>query len=262
MVKYLVSKLIDRVYLKIALKIFRDSPVLPPFFILSPGRSGSTLLRKEIIANTNANIPPETGDCIPMAAKAFINSLHTSWERRVKAVVDVFLSSDDFKLWGIDLKKYESDIVSKGEMTFQELVKSIYDQYAIKHQFSMDTWGDKTPYLTEKIEWIQAIFPQSKFIYIDRETEEIIASRMKSFSESYSQARNRVLLARKAILSAKEKGTSFFELRLDGLLKEPDATVDQVIGYLNIQRSKIRKNDFFLGDDILSHHGKLHKPLK
>jgi hypothetical protein len=238
-----------------------EDNITNPFFIFSPGRSGSTFLRKEMISYTNANIPPESGDCIPQAMMTYVTLYLKSWEQKVNGIIKVFTESKDFKYWNIDLGKVESKLINNGSGTLRIIIKSIYDEFADKYHFNKNFWGDKTPYLTERINWIKMLFPHSKIIFIDRNTEEIIYSRMKNLHESYEQASNRIINARKSIEKHSKKGEFIFMLTLNKFINQKDEYLNSMVEFLggNILEKKI--TGFYMGDDILDHHNKLHKNL-
>jgi hypothetical protein len=81
-----------------------NSPI--PFFIISAGRSGTTLLRKKLIQGGIVHIPPESDDNLPVLIKLFIKNIHkSSWHDRAHMCIDAFQNSDCFKYWDIDLTK-------------------------------------------------------------------------------------------------------------------------------------------------------------
>src|SRR6478735_6678781 len=70
-----------------------------PFFILSAGRSGSTLLRKLLLTNVPVNIPPESDDLIPKLIKFYLRYNHKSWEYIVNGCIEIFNNEPSTKHW-------------------------------------------------------------------------------------------------------------------------------------------------------------------
>jgi len=89
MVKYYYDRIFEElIYLKGQLfkkKLFNPSQGLSesPFFIISPGRSGSTFLRKLLMLDEQINIPPESYECIPKSIKFYILNDSIKWKKLV-----------------------------------------------------------------------------------------------------------------------------------------------------------------------------------
>jgi hypothetical protein len=260
-----MNYILNRAKEKILLHLFKlvypgkKDKIINPFFILSPGRSGSTFLRKEIITWTNANIPPETGDLIPEAMMVYVKCYFLRWEIKVDRILHVFERFKEFRYWNINLTNVRNRLIKYKTGSLQVIIKSLYDEYADTHDFNRDFWGDKTPYLTERIKWIKILFPDSKLIFIDRNTEEIIKSRMLNFNESFEEADRRIRLARKSIQEVEIKGEKIFRINLDELIDDKEKHLIRIINFIGGVILAERKKDFFLGDDVLQHHSKLYK---
>ncbi|MCK5296076.1 MAG: sulfotransferase, partial [Alphaproteobacteria bacterium] len=80
---------------KISIPLRTSSDTYNPFFITGAGRSGTSLVRRILIANTDIHIPPETyvlGNCV----LNFEMFQFMPWEELVDIVLDLFENHNEF----------------------------------------------------------------------------------------------------------------------------------------------------------------------
>lgn len=261
--KYYLTRILEYTVFYLSKILYKPDGGIPdPFFIISPGRSGSTLLRREIIKRTNCNIPPETGDCIPAAFIKYSQNHFKPWKEKVKAVLSVFEDFHDLKYWSIDVENVRIRLLEyHSKRSFKSIIKELYDEYALQHNFNKDLWGDKTPYLSERINWLTLIFPEAKIIFLSRNKKAIIASRINKLNETPAQARKRYEWSLKAKSRYTDDNADYLEVSYEDLVSHTDAEITKISRFLRAPLLPKPKKNIFLGDDTLEHHKKLKNKI-
>ena len=178
-----------------------------PIFIIGSWRSGTTYLHSEIVKATNAATIRNTFSCCPQAAlifKKFIGKLIPSFKNRFFDWVP--LPSEGPQELDIALLKFTCQhppsTLGIGESLFNDLErwskwKASYD-FKKKLQLILE-WGwihdgspgkifiNKTPAFTTKVDLLLEIWPEAKFIYIERKfgLETSIEKSIKSFNKEF-----------------------------------------------------------------------------
>lgn len=230
-------------------------------FIMTPGRSGSTLLRRYLMENFYVHIPPESSAIIPVCAQEFALRFghrdHETLLRRVLARV----SSFEFRHWNlgedelIDFLNKKLDV--HGKLGLDDLIYGFYDLHREKFNPDAILLGDKTPYLVYYLDMIPRIFKQAKYIFLIRHPFAVVASRMNRFSESVESALNRWLSAIRSIeKSAPFRTGSGFVLRYEDLIEDPQRMLQMVGDSLELKPRVVKRHfdDEVLGDIMLAHH--------
>ena len=107
MINYYLSVFVEKILLSTGyllsdqVKIRSDDT---PIFIVSAGRSGSTLLRKLLIQTGYFNIPPESGDFLPSAAKIYIKNMFRPWRIKKMKILELIDNTPELKIWDMDTR--------------------------------------------------------------------------------------------------------------------------------------------------------------
>lgn len=143
------------------------------------------------------HIPPESSDCLPQAATAYIKHLRQPWPQRVKPVFDAYMHNEDFKFWELQLGNYLSEVSNwpTHKQNLAALIEFIYMAHAKINNPGATFWGDKTPFLMLNLDWLKLIFPQAIVIHLIRDPRAVVCSRIEAFSEDTDTAINRWLWA-------------------------------------------------------------------
>lgn len=235
-----------------------------PVFIVSAGRSGSTLLRKLLIQTGYFNIPPESGDFLYSSGKIFIKNMFMPWRIRKRKIIELIVKTPELKIWNIDIENikntYES--VSSRNRNLGTLISLLYRQYSKERKLDeYQYWGDKTPYLIYRLSWIKLIFPQAKIIHIIRDPRAVVLSRKREFGDSIDYAIKRWKWSVKSISKAKTKH-NIMEVKFEDLIHSTDTTMNKIFKYIAghlVYEKKYTK--VILGDDHFQHHRNLNKPI-
>lgn len=235
------------------------------FFIISCGRSGTTLLRKLLMEKGNIHIPPESYDGIPNLVELYYKNRSKSWDKKVEISLDFFSSQSFFEFWNLDFTECRDKLVSikLEDQNLHSIITLIYSHHRDTYNSTADYIGDKTPYLVLRNNWIELLFPNSKIINVVRDGRDVVYSRMKSFNENLETSINRWKWAMQGAKKYKKfYGENFIEIKYEDLIDRPDEILNKILNFLNIEVSdEICDKEISLGDQMQSHHANLNKPI-
>jgi hypothetical protein len=231
-----------------------------PFFILSAGRSGSTLLRKLLICRTHVNIPPESDDLIPKLIKIYLRYNNQHWEYIVRKCFEIYNQEPSLVYWNTKISEMDiQELISwkKPDQTLDSIIKYFYNQYGKKNNMESCIWGDKTPFLAFRLSWINLLYPSAKFIFIIRDSRAVVNSYLKMDTKyNLKIATNRWLKSIKEIEKQKnkrEKGKVLF-IKYEELVSETEIKIKEVSEFLDLPQRAEPLENIKMGDDVLDHH--------
>jgi len=234
--------------------------LVPPLhFIISPGRSGSTFLRKHLIERTNIHIPPESASFIIDVARSY--KPKSKWADNVKMALSNFdrLSLNEY--WQLDLHDLEKYLLKiEKKRGLAALLLGFYKFHGKVYKPSAKIFADKTPYLSQNLKWLQVIFPSSGYLYLFRDPYEVTFSRVRNFNELLLLAANKWLWAEKEynrVKSLLRIKLVFYELLVDNL----DEEINQIVTFFSADYLS-RQEKVFLGEEHLNHHKKLSQGVQ
>lgn len=260
--------LIRSVKEKIALRRFKNSLDLdacqgsPSFFILTAGRSGSTLLRKLLMERSKVHIPPESDDLIPMLFRMWRKS-HSPVDMREEFVQTVF-SMPAIKFWGIDENELrESMEHASGLKDIRDYISCLYNLHKEKYNSEANIIGDKTPYLALRTNWLTSAYPLAKYIHIVRDGRDVVTSSIKAIKRPVDYYVERWITVISNVRKLQKTGHEVLEIKYENLVSAPSETLRQVGRFLEeeVYDSRQRNVEKILGDTILPHHENINKPL-
>lgn len=240
---------------------------ITPFFIITCGRSGSTLLRTILCRHEKVSIPPETNDILPKAIIAYHKS-ENKWEEKTKGVIKVFEEDPSFKFWKVNLVDLHQNLVKipAGERSLARIVKEIYIFYGRKRDGVEDpVWGDKTPYLNFRLPYLRTLFPNAKYIFIIRDGRDVVSSYLRSkLIQDPIKVAERWKDSLKEIRNHKKKRQNWLEIRYETLVKCPALVTGEIMKFLGLTfNSELlqKEKESDLGDTVLSHHENTKKAI-
>lgn len=125
--------------------------------------------------------------------------------------------------------------------------------------------GDKTPLLSEWIDWLNIVSPNARYILILRNLYDTVASRKKAFNESIDEAFLRYQYCWKKVhqFDSSDSGmvhTCFYE----ELVTSPEDQMREISRFLNIpyRHSMLEPQNLKVADESLDHHGELKNRLQ
>lgn len=233
------------------------------FFILSAGRSGSTLLRKHLVTTDKIIIPPESKDWIAQLAVLFIKYNWSSWQKKIDLCCTVLVDDVGFKYWDIDISILKEKLLRlpKSNQNFHGFIDTLY-RYHEKDDNSKII-GDKTPFLVYHLDWLKKLFPKAKFIHLLREPNAVISSRIKNFNETIEEATKRWDDATRIMSNSGIHKDRLLEVRYEEFVNAPEESLKRILSFLEIDvEVRLDKNtNVDLGDVILPHHHEIQKKI-
>ncbi|MCP4148295.1 MAG: sulfotransferase [bacterium] len=240
-----------------------------PFFIIGSGRSGNTLMRAILTAHTDIAIPPESY-VMQSVYRKFKLYRFMEWQDLVRIIVADFQSHKEFYTWELDLTPVYRPLFSlkKKDRTLARIIDEIYSLYMREKYPGATIWGDKTPLNTLYLQWIRKIFPAARYIHIQRDGRDVVASYIKTglitdiegachrWNESINQAEN---LARS--LPSKQ----YMEIKYENLVRQPEKETREICRFLQIEyqeKMPATENNALPGDaQTLTHHQNVANPI-
>ena len=211
----------------------------PPFFLVSAGRSGTTLLRAILSQNEQVCIPPESG------ALGRIISQFKSGNRRLPwtTVVNLFCAemavSREFCDWEISLAEFRKKAfeLTAAQRSLAHLIDLYFRQFQLQHAPGTSRWGDKTPHNVLWMRELDAVFPEGQYIHIVRDGRDVVASYLKlgwvsNLEEACDWWSRRVRAA--LDYSRRNQPRKFIEIRYEDLVREPGRVTEKLCGFLQI----------------------------
>lgn len=202
-----------------------------PIFIVGCPRSGTTLLQLMLHAHPRIAIPPETRFVVQAYRGRQRFGRLSDEDRRTFATwmikrpqsKDLGLSADEI-----------ADRVRTAPPTIGSLVGTVLQMYAERH--GRVRWGDKRPGYWRDIDVLRRLFPDAQFVHIVRDGRSCVASlkRMPWWEGGVPAATAVWLMAQKRC--RRDTRTlppgSYFELRYEDLVAEPEALLRRLCAFL------------------------------
>ena len=230
-----------------------------PVFILSAGRSGSTLLRKILLRTGYISIPPESHYLIPKLTFLFIKHSYRPWDELVEILLKDIETKSYFNYWKLTVTK-EDVVYLKNNLphSLDAFLHFFYHKYTTIHHPQAIIWGDKTPLLTYHTDIIDQIYPSAKYIVLTRDGRDVIASFIENdiYTDiSYLSRRwIKSLAVRDSLLKTKGNGL-VHSVHYEDLVCQPLEEVAKICQFLAIPFHPVYIEDthVYLGDDQQKH---------
>lgn len=222
-------------------------------FIIGIGRSGTTILNKILNSHPSIHSLPEANFLL-----FFLND-YKNVTRFTKENIElmfqqikIFSLSHPLVGWELDMEKAKQkliDIVSKGELSYATLCKTIYSEIKVtgKDKSNATMLIDKNPAFTLSVDQLEKHFPESKFILLVRDYRANVLSRkqnayLKSPRVPYNATRWRVFneIANKFYQKHKSK---VLLLRYEDLVSDYDASMKKVFAFLNVKEEDMKETE-------------------
>lgn len=207
------------------------------FFIIGRARSGTTLLRTMFDAHPNIKIPLESPLILELA-KDF--SKKETWGKA--DLLDFYqrvIRVKDFKKWGMDNEELKEKLLThEGTCSFKELIDSIYCSAPdIFEKGKILLVGDKNPVYSIWIKQIFKLYPEAKYIHLQRDYRAHIVSMLKVglFSRHIVALAYRWKYSAKTISKIKKRYPHlFFSLKYEELVERPEFYLSQLCDFLGL----------------------------
>ncbi len=251
--------------------IYKKPKNMPnPIFIIGAWRSGTTYLHNEIVEATNASTIRNTFSCCPQAAlifKKLFRKLIPSFENRFFDWVP--LLSEGPQELDIALMRFTCEhppsSIGLGEslsedlrrwykwnatLDFKKKLKLILEWSWIHDGSPGKIFINKAPAFTTRVDLLLELWPQAKFIYIQRKFGhlESIEKSIKSFNKEFGfikyigNAREDAQLTRSFIFDKWQINkdlipkNNLIEINYEELIKNPKETINKVVNFTGVSK--------------------------
>ncbi len=246
----------------------------PSPFIVSAGRSGTTLLRLMLDAHPELAIPPET-HFIPAAARkvkaAKLEQINNSRRERARslrcqparssrhraekvrrgrgeelrrgrievsqrAFVDVLTSWRTWDDHNITKEELRERVAAIEPFSISGGLRAFYELYAEK--FGKPRWGDKTPNYAGSMRLIQRVLPEARFVYLIRDGRDVALS-IKDLWFGPNSIEDAAEWWRFRVRSARSQAeklprSHYMEVRYENLVSEPVSVLKEVCAFIDL----------------------------
>ena len=196
-------------------------------FVVSPPRSGSTLLQRMIGSHTQVHTHPEPHLITPLAYLGFHDTVE-------KAPYDHINSAEAIRLFVSHLPRGEDDYLD----AMRAYALTMYGRMLepAKKRYFMD----KTPAYALVLPFLTKLLPRSKYVVLTRHPLAIFSSYAQSFfdgdwarAEEFNPLLSRYVPAIARLL--RERPIPLCHVRYEELVAEPERHMERVFAYLELE---------------------------
>ncbi len=209
---------------------------LPFFYILSMGRSGSTLLEFILDAHPNVNIPLESRFIIHLYSKYHKKKKWTDNDKK-EFIKDLYKDKKLNDFWNFDKEKLEKDVLNTStNISFFSLCRIITLNYvSFFEKKNITIQGNKNPIYALWTDVLYQLNKDAKFIHLVRNPMGVVASQKKLGNTKTSYLAYRWNLMNNKIETIKQKNPqNFLTIKYEDLLNSPEKTIKEVCQFLKI----------------------------
>ena len=241
-----------------------------PLFIISAGRSGTTLLRSMLVAGGDIAIPLES-QFIPVATRRFLAHQRLGWPDLSRLVISQFVSHHHFHLWEtnpVALMQSVPNLPSE-ERSLARLIDLLFLAYQEQNFPDALMWGEQSPINALYLPWIVQTFPTAKFLHMIRDGRDVAASMIRSNAgaSNLEEAARRWLFSVKQArkLATQLPPDQFLEIRYEDLVRDSSVKMRQICQFCGIEYQQIMLDYWQLPTTVehrlFAHHKNLGRPL-
>ena len=232
----------------------------PMVLIVGCGRSGNTLLRRVLMERGSIYIPPESYVWASQAL-ALLRGASLSWEEQVALALGKLEYMREFETFPVvSLREFALE-ASEWPVEHRSLGRLIHELYfwlAAQLDVSADWVGDKTPMNLARVGLVGRVFPNARYIYIERDPVDVAASYRAAGLCTLGQAARRWKLSHEAWRRFRKTTDPArrVEVKFDELSSDPDAECDRILDAIGItSRPQPLNVSDLLGDvNMREHH--------
>lgn len=162
-----------------------------PFFIVGPGRCGSTLLRRVLQASPDVHIPPENWQFKQTVLRFQRYRRLLDWEDLAQLVLWPLVRNSEYDSAFFDrLRPLHGEVrdLSSSERSLARLIDMLYRAHGMWAGAEFERWGDKTPINVGWMDEIVAVFPDARFVFMQRDGVDVVHSHIDALGNSVRKA--------------------------------------------------------------------------
>ena len=206
-----------------------------PFFIIGPGRSGNTLLRRLLFEQTNACIPDEIyaiGDVIRLSKQAL------PWNDFVDRSIEALQGQQDGDLLRADFSALRSHALNLPleQQHVGSFIASFYEYECRAYGKNEHVAGDKTPLNTFAALDLANVFPEARFAFMLRFPVDVVSSYVEAgLCGTHEAAIDRVQRSY-AVYRRLQFRTDCMPVCYEELVKDTERVLDDLVVHLRLRR--------------------------
>lgn len=242
-----------------------------PFFIISAGRSGSTLLNRILNENQHIFLPSEQY-FLGVAILKFRIFRMLLWRDLVKIILGELVSHRSHT-WDIRYEPLFEKLIAvdKSQRSLRLIIDSIYNEYGSQQGKTCFRWGDSTPLNSLYVNELLFLYPRASFIFLIRDGREVCASYRNGGKEAFGALSDPMQAAKhwnksiKALDYLIKKNCQLFILKYEDLQREPEKSINSLTKLLGVSYNSSMltyyeniPDTFFFNEN---HHQKLKLPI-
>lgn len=210
-----------------------------PFFIVGSGRSGTTLLRRILQANSLLHIAPENHS-LGSIIELFARNSNLAWPRVVRLVLSSFEDSRYFsETFNISLRPLANRLIDAptDDRNLAFILDSLYHYHGQQTDQVFQRWGDKTPLNSFCLDQILTVFPDSRFVHMLRDGVDVAHSFVEAglYSDIVTAAKQWQSSVRAVRNFSRRHPAICFDVRYEQLVTTPDVVIPSICNFLGIE---------------------------
>ncbi|AFY68566.1 sulfotransferase [Thalassoporum mexicanum PCC 7367] len=225
----------------------------PELFIVSSGRSGTTLLRSILNATEQIYIPYES-DFIARVYP-YYHDQTTFSEVDYRQIIKLFYETTEVAGWEMAADFILESLIQAAPQSFADVNSVIYSAYLQANGLTQFAYGIKSPVLIASLDRVFATYPAAKLVHIVRDGRDVCLSYQQVHLKSRVKFGPKGLVAnalywidglrRVAEFKRQDQEIEAIELRYEDMLREPDLTFKQLCDFLEIDYRSQMHQDFY-----------------
>jgi protein-tyrosine sulfotransferase len=236
-----------------------------PVFIISSGRSGTTLMRSMLVAGGKIAIPAET-QIIHMLPVKYHTTRGLGWEDQVRLIIASFESHRNFPLWQVNLAEAYQRVLAlpENERSLARIINEVYFTYAAQAFPEAHVWGDQSPIHTFYLPYIKKVFPKARFMHLLRDGRDVVSSMVTRHGDDYlfeAVLRWKTSLRRISHFQTGLAAEQYIEVRYENLVREPEPTLQTVCSFIGIDYDPVMLDYWKLPTTIEHKYKTFHQNL-
>jgi hypothetical protein len=211
---------------------------IPIAFIITRGRSGSTLLQSMLDSNTHICAPIESKFVLHLFSK-YKNE--TNWtQKKINVFITDLYTNRKFRLfWNVTRTELHSLFAKYTISSFADACKVIYlSHHSMFTKTDIKLIVDKNPYYAQLIPFIKEIFPEAKFIHLIRDPRAVVYSTKKAFNNQNLLAIANSWVRINRLIELEKLDSNFITIKYEDLVNNPEISMERLCDFLEIQYNK------------------------
>lgn len=243
---------------------------IEPLFVVGCGRSGTTLVRRILLASRQIHIPPEA-KFLGESIKVFQANRMAPWKKIVRLVLSTWEYNKTFKGWDLCLAdiSYELQDLPKERRSLAVILDAVYSLHMAKFGEGITRWGDKTPANTKVMDDILSVFPNALFLNVVRDGADVVDAHVRAGflgGDPVRAARHWVESVEASRRFAARHADRIMTVRYEDLVTEPAMVMQQICAFAKIDYDDSMLEDIEPAKKIIRAmnekiHHKLRQPI-